>query len=122
MLTILIIISVLLLSWLTVSIVKKDEDGIGGSLTFIFIIIILGWGFPGITLPVNTTRLDRTLSVLKESNAIHLSDNGKIVKTYTDIPTYVFLSNSNETTVIKIDHFNIYGGCVNTDWEFPKMK
>lgn len=104
-----------------ISIVKENyEDMVGWILTFL-LVGVFGWGFVGVTFPHIPFKKLHTVTVLTEPTVVHISHNGKIVKTFTDVATYQFLSKTNKSEMLAIGYTNIYGKCHIDNWEFPNV-
>jgi uncharacterized membrane protein len=114
---ILTIITSLLLLGLIHSISTDNSDDAGFYFFLLILIVLFGWILIGTSAPVNVVKSVKTFTVLKEPSAIHISENGKIIKTYTDVATYTLLSNTNKVDMEVIEHKNMYGGTINTEYE-----
>ncbi len=107
---------------LLTSIIKDNSEDMGTWGSILFLVGVFGWGLLGLSFPHIPFKNLHTVTVLTEPTVIHISYNGKIVKTFTDVATYQFLSKTNKTEMLAVGYTNIYGGVHIKDWEFPKAQ
>lgn len=78
-------------------------------VALLILVGLFGWGVVGCLHKHTKIESNVSAIVLKEETAIHLSVNGTIVKTFTDIATYNLLKDKTEVSIKKIQWKSLYG-------------
>lgn len=118
----LIIITFGVIIGLLTSIIKDNSEDMGMWGSVLFLVVFFGWGLVGLSFPHIRFKNLHTVTVLTEPTVVHISYNGKIVKTFTDVATYQFLSKTNKIEMLAVGHTNIYGGSYISEWVFPNVQ
>jgi hypothetical protein len=78
---------------------------------------VLGWGGIGSHFVEKSESSTVNVSVLRDGSVIHLSDNGNIIKTLTDVRDVSIIGTNSTIEVTKIENKNMYGGLLRVDWK-----
>lgn len=117
LLVILICITALFIVFAGVALYKDNDDLLGVSLAMLLIIVLLGWLTLGSVMPQSEVNETVIVNVLHDKNSVHISYDGKVVKSFTDIATFNYLADKNEIKAQVTRSKNMYGGLVSEKWE-----
>ena len=117
LLTTLICVTVVLIGLLILAINKNDADLVGFSMVMLFLTGFLGWLVLGTLVPQSKAQETLTLNVLHDKNSVHISLDGRVIRSFTDVANFNYLIEKNETKVLHTIIKNMYGGMVEEKWE-----
>ena len=104
-----------------VGLIIDNEDMFEIGFFVLFAVVLLGWGILGTLVGVKTKTLEPVeAKVFHEENACHISYEGQIIKTYTDVASYKFLSELDFVKMEKIQKYNMYGSETTAWWEISR--
>jgi hypothetical protein len=87
------------------------------SFLILILVFVLGWGGIGSHFVEKSESSTVNVSVLRDGSVIHLSDNGNIIKTLTDVRDVSIIGTNSTIEVTKIENKNMYGGLLRVDWK-----
>jgi hypothetical protein len=116
---VLILLSILSVTWLIVSIVLDKEDQTIASFIIVAIIGVLGWLLIGQSVCIKTEVTTLEAHVLYDAAAIYVVNSGVVYLTSTDVTAYNRLKESPTTILKRVSNRNMYNGEISAEYKLP---